>query len=215
MIPVRKGSQRLPKKNYLKINDKSVFEIAAIKAISLNIFDEIFLNTDDPSLQEISNKLGIKFYLRQVHLASSEATSDMVVLDFFKKINCNRMFWLNTVSPLQTKKDILNFFNETILEDSHSSVAVSRHKVHACIENKPINFKWEENFSRTQDLKVLNSFNYSMMSWSRNMMECLENGQLFNEKTRFIETSKWCDFLLKTQEDFDLIKKLSQVAPDQ
>jgi N-acylneuraminate cytidylyltransferase len=82
MVPVRRGSERLAKKNYLKIQKYTVLEIALIKAIKSDVFDRIVINTDDPELEDISLRMGVDFYLRPDHLASSEATSDQVVLDF-------------------------------------------------------------------------------------------------------------------------------------
>ena len=43
MVPVRQGSVRLAKKNYLKIGEFSVFEIALLKAIKSNVFDYVKL----------------------------------------------------------------------------------------------------------------------------------------------------------------------------
>tara|TARA_Y100000768_G_scaffold386443_1_gene374861 strand:+ start:1273 stop:1917 length:645 start_codon:yes stop_codon:yes gene_type:complete len=214
MIPVRKGSQRLAKKNYLQINGKAVYEIAIEKALSVNLFDKIVLNTDDPNLESVVKKYGIDFYLRESQLASSEATSEMVVLDFFKQYNCDRVFWLNTVSPLQTINDIKKFFNQTIDDNASSSVAVSKHQVHATFKGKPINYEWDQNFAKTQDMTPVLSFNYSMMSWHKNEIEMLESGQLFNDSTTMIESSIWSNILLKSKEDFDLIEKLSAVSPN-
>ena len=91
--------------------------MAIEKALSVKLFDKVVLNTDDPTLESVVSKFGIDFYLRESILASSEATSEMVVLDFFKQYDCDRVFWLNTVSPLQTLSDIKNFFNKTIDEN--------------------------------------------------------------------------------------------------
>ena len=214
MIPVRKGSQRLAKKNYLQLNGKAVYEIAIEKALSVNLFDKVVLNTDDPNLESAVTKFDIDFYLREPRLASSEATSEMVVLDFFKKYKCNRVFWLNTVSPLQTIEDIKNFFNKTIDDDVQSSVAVSKHQVHVTFKGQPINFDWDQNFAKTQDMTPVLSFNYSMMSWHKDEIEMLEGGQLFNDSTMMIESSIWSSILLKSKEDFDLIEKLATISPN-
>ncbi|MEC7479798.1 MAG: hypothetical protein VX562_02585 [Pseudomonadota bacterium] len=212
MIPVRKGSQRLAKKNYLQINGNTVYEMAIEKALSVKLFDKVVLNTDDPTLESVVSKFGIDFYLRESILASSEATSEMVVLDFFKQYDCDRVFWLNTVSPLQTLSDIKNFFNKTIDENASSSVAVTKHQVHASFKGKPINFDWDENFAKTQDMTPVMSFNYSMMSWHKSQIEMLANGQLFNDLTMMIESSIWSSILLKTKRDFDLIEKLATIV---
>lgn len=214
MIPVRRGSQRLAKKNYLQINGNAVYELAIEKALAVNLFDKVVLNTDDPSLESVVSKFGIDFYLRGAKLASSEATSELVVLDFFNQYNCDRVFWLNTVSPLQTLTDIENFFNKTIDGNASSSVAVSKHQVHATFKGEPINYDWNQKFAKTQDMTPVLSFNYSMMSWHKNKKEMLANGQLFNDSTTMIETSMWSSILLKTAEDFDLIEKLAVIAPN-
>ena len=55
-----------------------------MKAKKSKVFDEIVINTDDPDLEDIAFNLDVKFYLRDKNLASSQATSDQVVLDFFR-----------------------------------------------------------------------------------------------------------------------------------
>ena len=215
MIPARKGSERLAKKNYLKIGDLTVLEIALQKAIKSKAFDRVVVNSDDPNLEEISNKHGVNFYLRSSDLASSDATSDQVVLDFLNNYEGKKFFWVNTVSPLQTISDIQNFV-KTAMEDSwKSGVSYTLSQVHAVYDGNPLNFQWENGFARTQDLKSIKFFNYAMMGWSRDMIDLLSQGQLFDKNTHLVESSKWSNFLLKSKEDMDLITMLSKAAPDQ
>ena len=87
--------------------------------------------------------------------------------------------------------------------------------VHAVYEESPLNFIWKEGFARTQDLNPVAIFNYAMMGWHRKMSDKLKEGQLFDENTKLIESSRWSSFLLKDEKDMELIKKLSIVAPDQ
>ena len=61
MVPARKGSVRLAKKNYLKIGEFTVLEIALIKAIKSKAFDRVVINSDDPELEEVSSRLGVDF----------------------------------------------------------------------------------------------------------------------------------------------------------
>jgi len=215
MVPVRKGSVRLPKKNYLKIGDYTVLEITLIKAIESKVFDRIVVNTDDPILEEVASRFDVDFYHREECLASSQATSDQVVLDFFENNDGDRVFWVNTVSPLQTIKDITNFVDQAQEADWRSGVSYNNTQVHTLFDNHPLNFEWKNGFARTQDLKPVKSFNYAMMGWHRKMSKVLENGQLFDEKTRLIESSRWSSFLLKNESDMMLIAMLSSVAPDQ
>jgi CMP-N-acetylneuraminic acid synthetase len=215
MVPARQGSVRLAKKNYLKIGQFTVLEIALMKAIKSKVFDRIVINTDDPLLEKIAIKMNVDFYLRQKELASSNATSDQVVLDFFNNNNGDQIFWLNTVSPLQTIKDIRNFVEIAQEANWNSGVSINTAHVHAVCDDKSLNFKWESGFARTQDLRAVKYFNYAMMGWNRTMINKLRKGQLFDHNTKLIESSKWSSFLLKNQYDMELIKMLSKIAPDQ
>ena len=215
MVPARKGSVRLAKKNYLKIGEFTVLEIALIKAIKSKAFDRVVINSDDPELEEISLRIGVDFYLRPSNLGSSEATSDQVVLDFFENNLGNKIFWVNTVSPLLTISDIQNFVKIANKDNWTSGVTYNSSQVHALFDDNPLNFQWVNGFARTQDLKPVKCFNYAMMGWSREMMTMLAKGQLFDENTSMVESSKWSSFLLKNKEDMDLITILSKVAPDQ
>ena len=215
MVPVRKGSVRLAKKNYLKIGEFTVLEIALIKAIKSKAFDRVVINTDDPELEEVSSRLGVDFYLRSDDLASSEATSDQVVLDFFQNNSGSKVFWVNTVSPLQTIGDIQNFVKIANKDNWTSGVTFNSSQVHALFDDNPLNFQWVNGFARTQDLKPVKCFNYALMGWSREMIKMLSEGQLFDNKTCLVESSRWSSFLLKNKEDMSLIAMLAKAAPDQ
>ena len=75
-----------------------------------------------------------------------------------------------------------------------------------------MNFEWIRGFARTQDLRPIKTFNYAMMGWSRSMINVLKKGQLFDEDTQLIESSKWSSFLLKNHNDLEFIKILFNVA---
>jgi len=215
MVPVRKGSVRLAKKNYLKIGELTVLEITLLKAIQSKVFDRIVVNTDDPTLEEVTSRMGVEFYLRNESLATSSTTSDQVVLDFFYNNDGDRVFWVNTVCPLQTIGDIKNFVNLGQVINWRSGVSINPAQVHVFFGNDPLNFKWRGGFARTQDLIPVKCLNYAMMGWHRKMTKKLENAQLFDEKTGLVESSRWSSFLLKTEEDLEVIRTLYRVAPDQ
>ena len=215
MLPVRKGSERLAKKNYLKIGQYTVLEIALLKALKCKAFDRVIINTDDPELEEVASKYGVNFYLRSKYLASSQATSDQVVLDFINHHEGDQFYWLNTVSPLQTISDIKNFVNISEENNWESGVTFNKSQVHLVYDNAPLNFQWKNGFARTQDLKPVKCFNYAMMGWSRKTIARLFDGKLFDEDTTLVESSKWSGYLLKNKDDLELITMLAKVAPDQ
>lgn len=208
MIPVRQGSERLKRKNYLKINNKTILEITIEKALKIFENENIFVNTDDPELLKVSQNYGIKFYLRDNALGSSDATSDQVVLDFFKKFQPDVLLWLNTVSPLQKEEDIKKFYEEFKNSNYNSGVTVNTHHAHALIENKPINFEVKSGFARTQDLKSIEILNYACMAWKKEALNNLYDGTLFPEKFFKYESSKLSALFIKNDKDFELVRTI-------
>lgn len=215
MIPVRMGSERLAKKNYLKIDGVTVLELAIRKARVAGIFDRIVVNTDDPELSAVAENHAVDFYLRPEHLGTSRATSDQLVADFFQYSGATKVFWLNTVSPLQTIEDIVSFFEASKADSWTSAVCASDTFVHSFYGSEPINFEWGDGFARTQDLIPIQQLNYAMMGWDKCMLDQLEGGQLFDVNTLVLRSSRWSCFLLKTEEDLRIIEALKPIAPDQ
>ena len=109
---------------------------------------------------------------------------------------------------MQTIEDIQNFVRTSKKQDWKSGVSYSPSYVHSFHENTPINFEWSGGFAKTQDLKPIDCLNYAMMGWSSSMIPKLKDGQLFDENTTLVESSRWSSYLLKTQEDFEIIELL-------
>lgn len=211
MIPARSGSQRLVRKNYLPFRGVSMVENTILKAVEAKSFRRIVLNTDDTQLEDLAMKYDIEIYIRDAELASSAATSDRVVLDFFERFDVSEVFWLNTVSPFTTVEDILFFRDRFVQGKARSAVSVNSKSVHATMNAKPVNFSIGTGFARTQDLSPITLYNYAIMAWSRESLPMLLDGVLFDDSTLEIETSFKSSILLKSEEDYSLIKQLQEV----
>ena len=109
VIPVRSGSKRLPKKNYLSFNSRNIAQIARDKCLSAGVFDKVIISSDDPYFEELANCNKVEFLLRNKNLAGDDATTDKVIDFFFKQFDsCESILWVNSVSPLQSIQDIKN-----------------------------------------------------------------------------------------------------------
>jgi CMP-N-acetylneuraminic acid synthetase len=211
MIPVRKGSQRLKKKNYLDFGGVSILENMVSKCVESGVFDAIYLNTDDHALESIADKYNINFLLREAELADSNATSDKVVYDFIKRVPCKKVVWVNTASPLQTVKDIKKSVIQFLECHSKSFVAVNAIRTHCVMNNEPMNFKYTDSFAKTQDIAPILKFVYSTMGWDVHYFRRKwEQGYcgLFDEKCKFIEVSDLAGILLKTDLDYQLVNAI-------
>lgn len=207
MVPARIGSTRLKMKNLVLINDKPLISYAIEAAKTSGVFSRVVVNSDNEVFAEIAKRHGVEFYLRPVELGSSTTKSDDVIYDFMLKYPSDILVWVNTTSPLQTGQEIIEVINYFVKEDLDTLVTVKNERVHCVYEGKPVNFKMDEVFAQTQDLKPVQPFVYSIMMWRNKIfIDTFERKgyALFCGKVGYYPVSKETAIIIKTEEDLML-----------
>ena len=212
MIPARIGSQRLKKKNLIKINGLHLIEYTIQNAIKSGLTRNIYINSDSSEFQKIAKKNNVFFYKRKKSLGGSDIKSDDVVYDFFKNFDkCKILMWLNPIAPLTKISDIkksYNYFNKKKLS---SFISSNKYQVHGLTNKVPINFNLNGKFQKTQDLKKIILFNYAVMIWKRENFKYsyIKNGHAFlANKFGTTDTSYESGILIKRFNDLRLFKKI-------
>lgn len=120
IIPARKGSKRLKRKNILKLNNKPLVQITIEFAKKLKNTFDIIVSTDDPDIIKISRKLNVKApFLRPAKLSNDYASSYAVcahAINFYEKkyTSIDAILLLQPTSPFRSKSVI-----DTIIKDFH------------------------------------------------------------------------------------------------
>lgn len=207
MVPARIGSTRLKMKNLALINNKPLISYAIESAKTSGVFSSIVVNSDSEVFAEIAKRHGVEFYLRPKELGSSTTKSDNVVYDFMLKHPSYILAWVNPTSPLQTGEEIKEVINYFLKEDLDTLITVKNEQVHCVYEEKPVNFKIEEIFAQTQDLKPVQPFVYSIMMWkSKAFIDTFERQgyALFCGRIGYYPVSKETAIIIKAKEDIML-----------
>jgi CMP-N-acetylneuraminic acid synthetase len=207
MIPARRGSTRLKAKNLALLNGKPMVFYAIDAAKRSGAFTRVVLNSEDEIFADIAREYGVEFYRRPAEFASSSAKSDSVVYDFIRNHPCDIAAWVNPTSPLQTGEEIGQAAEYFVKENLDSMITVRNEQVHALYNGKPLNFREDELFAQTQDLKPVGLFVYSVMMWrAKTFMPHFENqGHAFlYGKTGYFPVSKRSAVIIKNEEDFKL-----------
>ena len=126
VIPIRKGSVRVPNKNFKEFyNGKNLLELKIETLLKLKGIDDIIVNTDSDDAILIAKKYGISFYKREEYYASSICSQS----DFFRNLaeTTNSKYVLHTpvTSPIvsiETYQHIINMSKENS-HDSYNTVA--------------------------------------------------------------------------------------------
>ena len=168
MIPARIGSQRLKYKNLALINKKPMIYYAIEAAKKSGCFNKIFINSDHDIFSKIAKRYKVNFYQRAKKLGGSNIKSDSIVYDFMKNNpEFDILVWVNSIAPFQTAseiKTIVRFFSRKKID---SLITVKNNKIHCNFNKKPLNYSKDSRFSKTQDLKEVQTFVYSLMMWKR------------------------------------------------
>ena len=211
MIPARKGSERLKSKNLALLNNKPLISYVIEAAKKTKIFHNIIINSDDKIYQAISKRYKVDFYKRPKQFASSNAKSDEVVYDFINKFPCDIIIWVNPIAPLQNSLEIKKIVNYFIKNNLNTLITVNNRYFHSIYKNKPINFKLNEKFSKTQDLMPIQEMVYSVMMWTtRSFLKNykLKKGPILHGKIGYYPVSKESQIIIKYKEDLLMAEAL-------
>jgi len=109
-IPVRGGSKSIPKKNIKPIAGKPLVYWVIDAALESNMFDDIYISTDDNEIASVVKQHSLSYKLtmvkREAETASDTATTESAMLEFSKKYSFDVITLLQATSPLTTGQDI-------------------------------------------------------------------------------------------------------------
>ena len=215
MIPARIGSQRLKKKNLALINKKPLIEYVIDSAKKTKFFNEIYINSDDEIFKKIAKKKNINFYLRNKKLGSSNVKSDDVVNDFLKNNKCDIVVWVNPIAPLQEPKEIKKVIKYFIKKKLNSLITTNKLRNHAIFKDQPLNYKIEERFSKTQDLKPVEIMVYSIMMWkSDSFVKAYKKNKkaILHGRVGYYPVSKFSGIIVKDKMDLEIVSTILKVS---
>ena len=76
VVPIRKGSQRVPDKNFKDFyKGKNLLELKIENLKQTHLIDDIVVNTDSEEAIKIAKNCGVSYYKRDPYYASSHCTN--------------------------------------------------------------------------------------------------------------------------------------------
>lgn len=174
MIPVRKGSKRVPGKALRKIGSETLLDIAIRQALSNFKPQQVYLNTNWLELREIADYYGISFYQRSESLCEDTSTNDQFMHDFLKHIDCKRVVQLLPTSPFLSDQEFLDFCSVAAahVNSDESIISVGSHRIGCVTEfGEPINFDRLQVNPPSQEMTAIYSYATVLMSWSKKFFE--------------------------------------------
>jgi len=215
MIPARIGSERLKFKNLRLLAGKPVISYAIEAAKKAQIFDQIIVNSDELIFKEIAKRYNVDFYLRPKELGSSTTQSDEVVFDFLTNNMSDIIVWVNPIAPLQSGNEIIKAVNFMINNKLDTVITSKKESFHSLCDDVPLNFKIDEKFAKTQDLKPIQSLVYSLMMWnSKSFLKSYKSKGygMLSGNVGFFEVDKKSTIKLNFEEDLEFCEAFLKVG---
>jgi len=128
IIPARRGSKRLPRKNIIQFYGKPIITYSIEAAMRAKVFDRIIVSTDDLMIARHAEELGAVIHLRPPELSTDTArVVDVCAYILEEESKAGRIYdilcCLYATAPLRTSEDIRNILR--LLEDDNCDSAMA------------------------------------------------------------------------------------------
>lgn len=225
IIPARGGSKRLPRKNIIQLSGKPIIYWTIRAAIESNLFEDVFVSTEDKEITKISEKYNCKVLKRPKSLATDDATVVQVILNHFKDFSLmekkyDHIYCLYPTAPLRNKLDLINIaniFEKKINVDSVIAVTNFSHYPFQALSIKDENLIeafWPEHVSkRSNQLPNLVAGNGSTYAIKTDLF-LQHKGFLLPKNNYAYEMESWRSIDLDNYDDLFLLQSIVLNRPE-
>tara|TARA_B100000575_G_C23108952_1_gene640377 strand:- start:1057 stop:1764 length:708 start_codon:yes stop_codon:yes gene_type:complete len=218
LIPAKKNSQDLKNKNFKKLNNLSLFELAIIAAKKSKFINKIYLSSDSKEILNRGKKYNISLIERKKSLSTNSATANSLILDFItnnlKNNDINHIIiYLQPTSPFRSNIHIDQAVRKLIKKKFRSVLSVNENKnfFKSFKNNKDIlipffNDKFVTN--NRQNLKKIYSPNGAIYIFYAS--DFIKNKKLSFTKSGYYLMNRIDSIDIDDKEDYELAKFLSK-----
>lgn len=161
VIPARKNSKRIKRKNLRDLNGKPLIAHSIEYALSYLDSENIWVNTDDDLIIDLAKKYKVSTYKRPNGLAKDETLTNEVVIDFSEYlvrqgIKFKNIITLQPTNPIRSENLLKTALDELIKSKRKSLMSVSllHKKFGRIIKDKYLPMNYEVG-QRHQDIENL------------------------------------------------------------
>jgi N-acylneuraminate cytidylyltransferase len=211
IIPARGVSKRIPRKNIKLFHGKPIIAYSIERAIESNIFDKIFVSTDDMEISEISRSFGAEIISRPAELSDDytgiHSVMNHAARELCQKINSLKsMCCIYATAPFIQSSDLLQGLNILNNENCKSVFAASEFSYPVfrsffLNDSSKIEMLFPEHFnSRSQDLPSV-FHDAGLFSWGH-LDTWLGDPIPFGPEQRIVSIPSWRVQDIDTPEDW-------------
>ena len=215
-IPVRRGSERVKRKNLRPFTDVlgvGQFNLLSWKlTILLKVFDaeQVLVSTDWDLAAETAAEFGVRVHERSPSLATSDAPFHLVIEEVAQQVETEHIMWAPVTAPFVGPiflRYFLAHYEEMAQErQGNGQILVQTARSYGFLGGVPVNFALGENHLQTQDLPPL-----ELMSWQlaiRRTRDVLRDRYMFAIPSELVSASTLEALDIDDMLDFEMAQAL-------
>jgi len=223
VIPARSGSKRIPNKNFIEVQGRSVVDHAINLASSSGLFDQIIVSVDSAVSANLISSRVADIHIRSAILASDEARTIDVVKEVIeekrisKSINLCCLYPTSILLPSQRIVEGLNTLENNkgcFVFAAQESRTNPLRMFQIDSAKKKVLFLDEKSVKKnTQDLGTYYS-DAGQFYWASSSTWCNE-AEILSSSSVPVILNKWETIDVDSPEDFDMVRILLKVRERQ
>ena len=213
VVPIKATSERVKNKNFRTFaDDRSLFELLIEQLTNCSLIDDIFVSTDEKTIQEYVASKGCNFLLRDTQFCNNQvAWSDVIthVVGSLPVDNDTAVMWCHTTSPLFNRyAEAIQAYKEAIrIGQSDGLVTVSSLKEFIVNDKKrAVNYSWGVWHPYSQNLEKL--FRITGALFIAKKGDMIANRYVISQNPLFFEATSYESIDVDTEFDFTLAQMM-------
>ena len=206
VIPVRKGSQRVPKKNIKSFGDTNLLTLKISQLKRIKNLHKIIVNSDCEEMLAIADQLGVHTQKRDDYYCSSFVNNSEYFEHIGQVTQAEHIMYAPVTCPFvkdDTIEKCIDIYQD--LEDFDSVMTAFDVKNHLWLDGKPINYE-PKNAPNSQDLPEILAVHYGVSILSKETM--IKNRNAIGERPFFIKLGEEEAFDIDTELEFEFAEFL-------
>jgi N-acylneuraminate cytidylyltransferase len=202
VIPIRKGSQRVPNKNFKEFwKGKSLLELKIESLKQIHLIDDIVVNTDSDLAIEITKKYGVNYHRRDDYFASSQCSQTEFFHNLADTSDTDLILHTPCTSPMIKSKTYYDLINRFLISSHDSGNTVGLVKEYLWLNGVPLNYDISKKVPNSQDLPDVMKLTFGASIISKELM--LERKNVVGNNPMFYVVDEIEETDIDTQVDFD------------
>ena len=143
VIPIKEISERVPGKNFRKLNGKKLYEYIIEHAVAAGCFDDIYIDTNSEEIKEYVSEKGLLLIERLDILAQNTANGNDLLV-YHQKIHpeYDYYFQLFATAPYLQPTSIRNCFEALVSSEEYDSCFTGlKNNSFYWLNNMPVNYR--------------------------------------------------------------------------